>query len=171
MLVLVGSADGLGTRKNWLDLVLSIAHTAEDFLLGGDGFGGGELTARNTLLPFNDLKFPGSQAGVKMGADLVMSDLAHTSAQPVADQGAFVYNRLALEVLVAGKGERFSNTVNRVHGLLLMLKPLMGCPDNGLGLVSKVCRELSVRSHYLGWRMDFFTVAGRVRGDFGSLFP
>jgi hypothetical protein len=171
MLVLIGNADGLGTRKNWLDLILSIAHTAEDFLLGGDGFGGGELTARNALRAFDDLKFPGSQAGVKMGADLVMSDLTHTSAQPVADQGAFVHNRLAFEVLIAGKGERFSDTVNRVHGFFLMLKPLMGCPDNGLGLVSKVCRQLSVRSHYVGWRMDFFPVAGRVRGDFGSLFP
>ena len=169
--MLVGNGDGLRTRKNWLDLVLSLAHPAENFLFGGDGFGGGELTARNALLPLDDLKFPGSQAGVKMGADLVMSDLAHTSAQPVADQGAFIDNRLALEVLVAGKGERFSDTVNRVHGLLLMLKPLMGCPDNGLGLVSKVCRQLSVRSHYFSWRMDFFTVAGRVRGDFGSLFP
>ena len=100
-----------------------------------------------------------------------MSDLAHTSAQPVADQGALVYNRLALEVLVAGKGERFSDSVHRVDGLLLMLKPLPGCPDNGIGLVSKVCRQLPVRRHYLGWRMDFFTVAGRVRGDFGGLFP
>jgi hypothetical protein len=168
MLVLIGNADGLGTRKNWLDLILSIAHTAEDFLLGGDSFGGGELSARNALRAFDDLKFPGSQAGVKMGADLVMSDLAHTTAQPVADQGAFVYNRLALEVLVAGKGEGFPDTVKRVHGLSLMLEPLMGCPDNSLGLVSKVCRQLSVRSHYLGWRMDLFTVAGRVRSDLGG---
>src|SRR5208282_5379138 len=171
MLVLIGNADGLGTRKNWLDLVLSIAHTAEDFLLGGDGFGGGELPPRNALLPFNELKFSGSQAGVKMGADLAMSDLTHTSAQSVADKGAFVHNRLALEVLVAGKGQRFSDAVNQVHGLFLMLKPLLGSPYNGLGLVSKVCRQLSVRGHYLGWRMDFFTVAGRVCGDFGGLFP
>jgi hypothetical protein len=150
---------------------LSIAHPAEDFLLGGDGFGGGELTPRNSLLPLDNLEFPGSQAGVKMGADLVMSDLAHASAQSVADQGAFIDNGLALEVLVAGKGERFSDTVKRVRGFFLMLKPLMGCPNNGLGLVSKVCRQLSVCSHYLGWRMDVFPVAGRVRGDFGSLFP
>ena len=171
MLVLIGNVDGLGTRKNWLDLVLSIAHMAEDFLFGGDGFGGRELSARNALRAFDDLKFPGSQTGVKMGADLGMSDLTHTSAQPVADQGAFIDNGLALEVLIAGKGERFSDPVNRVHGFFLMLKPLMGCPDNGLGLVSKVCRQLSVCSHYLGWRMDVFPVAGRVRGDFGSLFP
>src|SRR5271157_4165252 len=101
MLVLVGNADGLGTRKNWLELVLSIAHTAKDFLLGGDGFGGGELPARNALRAFDDLKFSGSQTRVKMSSDLGMSDLAHTSAQPVADQGAFIDNRLALEVFVA----------------------------------------------------------------------
>jgi hypothetical protein len=81
MLVRICNADGLGTRKNWLDLILSIAHTAEDFLLGGDGFGGGELSARNALRAFDDLKFSGSQASVKMGADLGMSDLAHASAQ------------------------------------------------------------------------------------------
>jgi hypothetical protein len=100
-----------------------------------------------------------------------MSDLTHTSAQPVADQGAFIDNGLALEVLVAGKGERFSDAVNRVDGLFLMLKPLLGSPYNGFGLVSKVCRQLSVRSHYLGWRMNLLAVAGRVRGDFGGLFP
>ena len=69
MLVLIGNADGLGTRKNWLDLILSLAHTAEDFLLGGDGLGGGELPPRNALLPFNELKFPGSQAGCQDGRE------------------------------------------------------------------------------------------------------
>jgi hypothetical protein len=151
-------------------MVLPLAHPTQNFVFGLDGLGGSKLTPRKALLSLDDSKFPGSQAGVKMGADLVMSDLAHTSAQPVADQGAFVYNRLALEVLVAGKGERFSDAVNRVHGLFLMLKPLTGCPDNGLGLVSKVCRQFSVGSHYLGWRMDFFTVAGRMSGNFCGLF-
>jgi hypothetical protein len=152
-------------------MVLPLAHPTQNFVFGLDGLGGSKLSARKAPLSLNDLKFPGSQAGVKMGAELVMSDLTHTSAQPVADQGAFIDNGLALEVLVAGKGERFSDTVNRVHGFFLMLKPLMGCPDNGLGLVSKVCRQLSVRDHYVGWRMDFFPVAGRVCGDFGGLFP
>src|SRR5271157_1724711 len=52
-----------------------------------------------------------------------------------------------------------------------MLKPLMSCPDNGFGLVSEVGGELAVRGHYLSRRMDFLTVAGRVRGDLGSFFP
>ena len=171
MLVLVGNADGLETRKNWLDLVLSIAHTAKDFVLGGDGFGGGELPPRKALLPFNDLKFSGSQARVKMGSNLGMSDLAHAASESVADQGAFVYNRLALEVLVTGKRERFADSIQCVDRLLLMLKPLLSCVDDGFRLVSKVRCQLSVRSHYLGWRMDLFSVAGRVRGDLGGLFP
>jgi hypothetical protein len=152
-------------------MVLPLTHPVKNFVFGLYGLSSSKLTPRNAQLSLDNSKFPGTQATVKMGADLVMSDLTHTSAQPVADEGAFVYNRLALEVLVAGKGERFSDTVNRVHGFFLMLKPLLGCPDNGLGLVSKVCRQLSVCSHYLGCRMDFFPVAGRVRGDFGGLFP
>ena len=49
MRVLVGNGDGLRTRKNWLDLILSLTHPAENFVLRLDGFGGGELTARNAL--------------------------------------------------------------------------------------------------------------------------
>src|SRR5208337_2530660 len=52
-----------------------------------------------------------------------------------------------------------------------MLKPLMGGADNGFGLVSEVGGELAVRGHHLSRRMDFLTVAGRVRGDLGGLFP
>src|SRR5208337_4951001 len=170
MLVIVGNADGLRTRKNWLDLVSSIAHAAEDFLLGCDGFGGGELPPGNALLPLNDLKFPGSQAGVKMGADLGMSDLAHTSAQSVPDQGTFIHNRFAFEVLIAGEGERFSHSLKRIDWLLVKLGPFPRCTDYSLGLVSKIGRQLPMRGHHFSRRMDLFTVAGRVGGDFGGLF-
>ena len=67
MRVLVGNGDGLRTRKNRLDLVLSLTHSAENFMFRFDGFGGRELTARNALRPLDDLKFPGSQAGLKIG--------------------------------------------------------------------------------------------------------
>ena len=140
------------------------------FLLGFDGLGGGELAGRYALLPLDDLKFPGGQAGIKIGANLGIGDLAHAAAEPIADQGAFIYDGLALEVLVAGKGERFPDTVNRVHGLLLMLKPLARRADNGIGLVAEVGGELAMRGHDLAWRMDFFPVAGRVRGDLGGFF-
>ena len=50
-----------------------------------DGFGGGELTARNALWPLDDLKFPGNQASVKIGTDLGVGDLAHTATESVAD--------------------------------------------------------------------------------------
>ena len=50
-----------------------------------------------------------------------------------------------------------------------MLEPFTRRPDNGLGLISKVGGEFSVCGHHLGWRMDFFAVAGRVRGDLRGL--
>ena len=81
-----------------------------------DGFGGRELTARNALRPLDDLKFPGGQAGFKIGADLGICDLAHAATEPIADQSPFIHNGLALEVLVAGKGDRFSNPVNELTG-------------------------------------------------------
>src|SRR5207247_1169435 len=115
----------------------------------------------------DDLKFPGSHAGAKVGVDLGMSDLAHAPAQPVADQGTFIHNRLTLEVLVAGKSERFSNTVKRVHELLLMLTPLSGCAYNSVGLVPKVRRQLPVRGHYFARRMNFLAITRRVRSDLG----
>src|SRR5208283_2556061 len=128
--MLVGEGDGLRTQKNRFDMVLPLAHPTQNFVFGLDSLRGSKLSARKALLSLDDSKFPGSQAGVKMGADLGMSDLAHTSAQPVADQGAFIDNGLALEVLVAGKGERFSDTVNRIDWLLLKLKPFPRCTNH-----------------------------------------
>ena len=76
-----------------------------------DGFRGRKLTARYTVRPLHDSKFPGSQASFKIGADLTVCDLSHAASEPVADQRTFIYNSLALEVLVARKGERFSNSL------------------------------------------------------------
>src|ERR1700693_3645308 len=87
-----------------------------------DRFCGGQLTGWNVLKSLDDLKLPGRQAGFKIGADLGMGDLAHSSTQPVADQRTFIHNRFALEVLVARKGEGLSNAVKRVDSLLLMLR-------------------------------------------------
>ena len=101
MFMPVGNGDRLRARKNWLDLIFPLAHPMKNFLFGGDGFGGGELTARNALLPLDNLEFPGRQSGVKMGANLGVGDVAHAAPESVADQGAFVDDRLALEVLVA----------------------------------------------------------------------
>ena len=171
MRVLVGKGDGVWTREDWFRMVLSLTHRADNFMFRLDGFRGGELAARNAKRPVNDLKFSGSQAGVKIGADLGMGDLAHSATKPVADQRTFIHNRLALEVLVAGKGERFSNTVKRVDRLLLMLRPFPRCPYDRLGLVSKICRQPSVRGHYFSRRMNFFAVTRGVRSDLSSFLP
>jgi hypothetical protein len=57
--VLVGKGDGLRTRKNRLDIVLSLTDSADNFMFRLDGFGGRELTARNALKALDDLKFSG----------------------------------------------------------------------------------------------------------------
>jgi hypothetical protein len=85
-----------------------------------DSLGRGELTARNTLGPLDDLKFSRSQPSVEIGANLGMGDLTLAAAKAIADQCAFIDNSLALEVLIAGKRKRFSNSVEGVDRLLLM---------------------------------------------------
>src|ERR1039458_10719430 len=97
MRVLVGNGDGLRTRKNRLDVVLSLMHPAENLMFRFDGFGGSELTARNAPKPLNDLEFPRSQAGLKIGPDLGMGNLAHSATEPIADQSTFVHNRFVRE--------------------------------------------------------------------------
>jgi hypothetical protein len=140
-------------------------------MFGLDGFRGSKLTSRNAMLALDNSKFPGSQATVKMSANLGMSDFAHASAESVAKQRTFIHNRLALEILVARERERFSHSLKRIGWLLLKLGSFLRCSDDSLGLVSKVGCQLSVRGHHFSRRMDLFTVTGRVRGDFGGLFP
>jgi hypothetical protein len=100
MLVIIGNGDGLRTRKNRFNVVLSLTHPPQNFMFCFDGFRGGELPARNTLRPLDYLKLTGSQAGVKISADLGVGDLPHAATEPVADQRPFIHNRLALEVFV-----------------------------------------------------------------------
>ena len=83
--MLVSNGDGLRTRKNRLDMVLSLTDSADNFMFCLDGFGGSELTAWDVLRSLDDLKFPRTQAGFKIGAELGMGDLAHAAPEPVAD--------------------------------------------------------------------------------------
>jgi hypothetical protein len=102
--VLVGNGNSVRSRKNRLDMVLALTHPAENFMFRFDGFRGGELTARNSLWAMDDLEFPRSQASLKIVTDLGMSNFAHSTTEPIADQSTLVYDCFALEVLVAGKG-------------------------------------------------------------------
>jgi hypothetical protein len=147
--VLIGKGDGLRTRKNRLDIVLSLTDSADNFMFRLDGFGGRELTARNALRALDDLKFPGSQTSLKIGAHLSMGDLTHATAEPVADQRTFIHNGLALKVLVASKAQRFSNAVKNVDWPFLMLRPFTRTAYNGVRLVPKVCSQLSVCGHHV----------------------
>src|SRR4029077_7318760 len=130
-------------------MILSLTDSADNFMFRLDGFGRCELASSTALMALDDSKFSRSQPCIEIGADLGMCDLAHPTTEPVADQSTFIHNRLALAVLVTGKGERFSNAVKRVDGLVLLLKPFSGRSNNGLGLVSKVRSQLPVSGHHL----------------------
>src|SRR5579864_5384350 len=49
-----------------------------------------------------------------------------------------------------------------------MLRPLPSCAYNGFCLVSEICRQPPVRSHYFSRRMHSLAVTCRVRSDLGS---
>src|SRR5271170_3388485 len=100
MRVLIGKRDGVWTREDWFSMVLSLTHRADNFMFRFDGFRGRVLAARNTLRSLHDLKFPGSQTSLKIGANLSMGDLTHATTEPVADQRTFIHDRLPLKVLV-----------------------------------------------------------------------
>jgi hypothetical protein len=52
-----------------------------------------------------------------------------------------------------------------------MLKSFARGANNRLRLMAKVGGQLPVRSHHLGWRMDFFSIPRRVRSNLGSFLP
>ena len=51
-----------------------------------------------------------------------------------------------------------------------MLEPFARGADDGFGLVSEVGGELAMRGHHFTGRVNFFAVAGGVRGDLCGLF-
>ena len=63
MWVLVGNGNGLRTRKNRLDLVLSFTNSADNFVFRFDGFGGGELAARNVFEADRRFEIPRKPSG------------------------------------------------------------------------------------------------------------
>src|ERR1700684_1249899 len=130
-------------------MVLSLTHPADNFMFRLDSLGGGELAAWNVLGAPSDLKSPETQRSLKIGANLSMGDLTHATAEPVADQRTFIHDRLTLKVLVASKGQRFSNAVKNVDWPLLMLGPFTRRAYNRVRLVSEVCSQLSVCGHHL----------------------
>ena len=52
-----------------------------------------------------------------------------------------------------------------------MLRSFARCAYDRVRLVSEVCRQPPVRSHYRSRRMHFLAVTCRVRSDLGSFFP
>ncbi len=127
-------------------------------MLGFNGLGCRKLPCRGVLSTVHDLEFSRSKTSIKIAAHLGISDFAHATAQTIADQGTFIDNGLALEVFVAGKGERFPHAVNGVGGLLLVLKPFVRGADDSLSLVPEVSGELAMRRHDFVLRMNLLLV-------------
>ena len=131
MRMVVGNSDGLLARQSRLNLVLSLAHSADDLALCFDGSGSSELPGRKIVRMLDDLEFTGRQASIKVSAHLRESHFAHATAEAVTNQCPFIDDSLAPEVLVAEKSKRLAHAVNGVDRLLLMLKTLACRVDDG----------------------------------------
>ena len=169
MRMLVGKGNGLLARQNRLNLGLPLADTADDFVLCFDGLGGGELARRQTLRTLDSLEFSRCKTGIQIAAHLGISDLAHSTTEAVADQRPLIDDSLALKVFVTGKGEGFSNAVNGVDRLFLVLKMFARGADDGFGLMPEVGGKFAVCGHYLARRMNLLAIASGVRGDLRGL--
>ena len=100
----------------------------------------------------NRQEFARRRATLKAGANLRISDFAHATAEGVPNDQALVYYSLALEILVAREGDRFSGSLIRTLGrkvVLLVPRSLLRCVDNCLGLVAEISCEFTVRRHSL----------------------
>jgi hypothetical protein len=62
--------------------------------------------------------------------------LTHASPEPIPKQRAFIDDGLSFEVLVARKRERFTNPVDGLRGLFLVLLPFACCAHHGFGLMT-----------------------------------
>jgi len=81
----------------------------------------------------------------------------------------FANDGFALEVLIAGKGERFSHPLPWIDRLLLALRAFPRGAYHGIRLVAKVRRQLAMGGHHLGGRVNLLAVAGGVRGNLSGL--
>ena len=115
------------------------------------------------------MEFSRREPGIQIGAHLGKCHLAHASPKPIPDQRTFIDNCFSFKVLVARERERFTDTVNRLGRLFLVLMPFSRGADDGLGLVAELGGEFPMRRHHLSRGMNLLSIAGRVRGDLCGL--
>ena len=117
------------------------------------------------------LEFSDRLAAFEMRTNLRIGNLSHAATQRIANEQTFVHHGLALEVPVAGEGQRFPNSllgsVSR-DVLFRFLYSNVRRTNNRLGLMAELRRQFPVSSHDFGSRMNLFTVSRRVGRDLGG---
>src|SRR5882757_6031137 len=116
-------------------------------MLRRNGLGRGELTTGHGR-PFHLVKFSRGNAGVKIAANLGISDVTHATSESVTNQCSLIDDCLSLKILVARKGKRFPHAVERMGRLLLLLDALACRAHDRVGLVAELGSELAMRSHH-----------------------
>ena len=152
-------------------MITPVVGSTHNLILGLDGLGSSKLASRLALGTLDDLKFTGREAGIQVAAHLGVGDFSHAATETVADQGTLIYHGFALEVFVAGESNRLASAINRVDGLLLVLKSLVSSTNDGLGLVAEVGGELAMCRHDFAGRVNLLAVAGGVRSNLCGLGP
>jgi hypothetical protein len=111
------------------------------------------------------------EPGIEIGSHLTVGDLAHATAQGIADQGSLINDGLTLEILVAGICNRFPDPLLRVHFLGLTPRAFARHANHSIRLVAVFGGEPAMRGHDFTERVNLFAVAGRMGGDLSGLLP
>ncbi len=101
-----------------------------------------------------------------MWTDLGVSDLAHATAQGIADEQPRIDRSLALEILVVRKGDGFANpllSAFQPNTVFFLVHSYICGANDGLVLVAGLGGESAMRDHHFGKRMDSLAVARCVR--------
>jgi hypothetical protein len=127
-------------------LVLTFAHLPNNLALSSDGFDSCEEATCLMCAPLDTDKFPGSLAVFQAGANLGVSNLAHAATERIPYQESLVHNGLALEVLVPSERDSLVGALRGIGRRLQLLGMLPRRPNDGVRLVSEVCREPTMSS-------------------------
>ena len=157
--MLIGNGNRLRTGKCRLRLVSSFPDPAQNFLLRFDGFRSRELPRRGVAGTLDHLEFACREPCIEIGAHLGIRHIAHAAAKPIPDQRPLIDDCFPFKVLVARERERFTDPVNGLSGLFLVLLPFPCCTDDGLSLMAELGCKLPMRRHHLGGRMNLFSIA------------
>ena len=110
-------------------------------------------------MTLDQLKFACREPCIEIGAHLRVRHVAHAAAKSIPDQRPLIDDRFPFKVLVARERERFTDPINGLSGLFLVLLPFPRRADNGLSLMAELGCKLPMCCHHLGGRMNLLAIA------------